>query len=269
MSPTVRRSVSARRDDVHDRSPVEHRDAIAERLDLVEVGGDQDDRRAAIAVLAQRPVHVLRGADVEADGGVDDHQDLRVLVELARQHHLLLVAAAAAPRCACRSVAPRMSKAAIACAARERSASTLTNQRQRPQRRRPVVRSARFQVTGKLGDQRGGRRILGHVGHPERVALERPEPVMSSPSNSTRQPAWREGRRGPPRAPAGRCPRRRRRRRSRRTRPRARPAQRPRPVRRRHAAARVVPRPRTGRRGAAAGLASSSSPSRDESAPWR
>ena len=64
-----------------------------ERADLVELDRDQQHRLAAVAHVDQPPVDELDGADIDAARRLADDQHARVLLHLARQHDLLLVAA--------------------------------------------------------------------------------------------------------------------------------------------------------------------------------
>ena len=77
-----------------DDAPVVHdQDAVRERQDLVELDRDQEDRLAGVAEGHQPAVDELDGADVHAARRLADQQQIRVPVELPREHDLLLVAA--------------------------------------------------------------------------------------------------------------------------------------------------------------------------------
>src|SRR5919204_3398447 len=76
-----------------DAAVVDHPDAVGERQDLLQVGGDQQHRQALVAGGHQLLPDELGGADVEAPGRVGGDQQLGAAGELARQHQLLLVAA--------------------------------------------------------------------------------------------------------------------------------------------------------------------------------
>ena len=75
---------------------------MADLRDLLEIGRDDDDRRARLQRDVEQPVDFRLGADVDAGGRVLEDVDLRVEVQPAPDHDLLLVAA----RQAARSAAP-------------------------------------------------------------------------------------------------------------------------------------------------------------------
>ena len=88
------RSVAVRLRHLADDAPVVHdQDAVGERQDLVELDRDQEDRLAGVAEGHQPAVDELDGADVHAARRLADQQQIRVPVELPREHDLLLVAA--------------------------------------------------------------------------------------------------------------------------------------------------------------------------------
>ena len=72
---------------IHDHDPVGHLE------DLVELGGDEQDGRAGVALLDHLAVDELDAADVEAARRLIQHQQLQVAIELARDDDLLLVSA--------------------------------------------------------------------------------------------------------------------------------------------------------------------------------
>src|SRR5579875_197131 len=82
-----------RRAEPGDPALIHHGDAVGERVDLVELGGDDHDCHPAIALLDQAAVHELDRADVETAGGLAGKQQPDVPADLASQDDLLLVAA--------------------------------------------------------------------------------------------------------------------------------------------------------------------------------
>ena len=72
---------------VHDRDPVR------ERVDLVQLGRDDEHGHAVVALLHDAAVHELDRADVEATGRLAGHQHLVLPPEFPGQDDLLLVAA--------------------------------------------------------------------------------------------------------------------------------------------------------------------------------
>ena len=72
---------------------VHDRDAIGHLEHLVELGGDEQNGRAGIALGDDLAVNELDAADVEAACGLVEHEQLQVAVELARNDELLLIAA--------------------------------------------------------------------------------------------------------------------------------------------------------------------------------
>jgi|GEM_PF-4722230 len=67
-------------------------DAVGHFQRLVELG-DEHQRRAVCRCLADLAANVAAGADVDALEGLVEQQQPTFLGQLARQHHLLLVAA--------------------------------------------------------------------------------------------------------------------------------------------------------------------------------
>ncbi len=82
-----------RRELADDLALVHDEDPVGEREDLLELERDEQDRAALVALLDQPAVDELDRADVEAARRLGGDQDLRVAVDLAREHDLLLVAA--------------------------------------------------------------------------------------------------------------------------------------------------------------------------------
>ena len=72
---------------------VHHEDAVGQPEDLVELERDQQHRASGVALLDQLAVHELDRADVEAARRLRGQQQLRLQIDLAREHELLLVAA--------------------------------------------------------------------------------------------------------------------------------------------------------------------------------
>ena len=70
-----------------------HDDPVRERLDLVELDRDEQDRLAAVAQRDDLLVDELDGADVDAARRLADQQHLGVALHLAGDDDLLLVAA--------------------------------------------------------------------------------------------------------------------------------------------------------------------------------
>ena len=81
-----------RRDDADDAAPVEHHDAVRERGDLVELGGDHEDRGPGVAARDDLLVDELDRPHVHAAGRLGGHEQRDVAGELAGDHDLLLVA---------------------------------------------------------------------------------------------------------------------------------------------------------------------------------
>ncbi len=68
-------------------------DAVGEFEDFVEVLGDEQHRRAAVALLHDLGADVGDGGEVEAEAGIGDDQHVDVAGEFAREHRALHVAA--------------------------------------------------------------------------------------------------------------------------------------------------------------------------------
>ena len=84
-------------DDADDPAPVEHHDPVRERDDLVELGGDDEDRNAGVAAGDDLLVDELDRADVDAAGRLGGDEEPQVAGQLAGHDHLLLVAARELP----------------------------------------------------------------------------------------------------------------------------------------------------------------------------
>src|SRR3954464_292472 len=82
-----------RRELADDLSLVDDEDAVRQRQDLLELGRDEQDRAAFVALLDEAPVDELDRADVEPARRLCSEQDARVAADLAREHDLLLVSA--------------------------------------------------------------------------------------------------------------------------------------------------------------------------------
>src|SRR5579871_1878320 len=82
-----------RRELADDPALVDHEDAIREREDLLELERDEEHRSAGVALLDETAVHELDRADVESARRLRGDEHLRVGVDLAREHDLLLIAA--------------------------------------------------------------------------------------------------------------------------------------------------------------------------------
>ena len=76
-----------------DAAAAQHDDAVGEREDLVEFDRDQQHRLAGVALGDDALVDEFDRADVDAARRLADQQDLRIALDLARQHELLLIAA--------------------------------------------------------------------------------------------------------------------------------------------------------------------------------
>ncbi len=87
----------------HARDPalVHDVDPVGQGQHLVEVLGDEQDRRARLTPVEEDPVDGLDGADVEAARRLDGHHQAGLGVDLAGEDQALEVAArtAAAPGC--------------------------------------------------------------------------------------------------------------------------------------------------------------------------
>ena len=68
-------------------------DAVGERADLVQLGRDEQHRRARVALGDELAVDELDGADIHAARGLRGEQHARLAADLARDDDLLLVAA--------------------------------------------------------------------------------------------------------------------------------------------------------------------------------
>ncbi len=66
---------------------------MAERDDLLDLGGEDDQRHTLAGELAEHAVEGLPGGDVDAAGGIVEEEEARVVGEPAGEQHLLLVAA--------------------------------------------------------------------------------------------------------------------------------------------------------------------------------
>ena len=77
----------------HDLAAVEHHQTVGELDDLVQVSGDQQHRRPCPRELHQLLADELRGAHVDASGGLVGDDQRRLGGELPGHHHLLDVAA--------------------------------------------------------------------------------------------------------------------------------------------------------------------------------
>src|SRR5579859_70878 len=71
----------------------QHHDAIGIGHDLVELGGDHEQREPAVAQLAHQADDLGMGADVDPPRRLVQHQEPRLGRKPARQQHLLLIAA--------------------------------------------------------------------------------------------------------------------------------------------------------------------------------
>ncbi len=78
----------------YDMAPTEHEGAMADALDFLEIGGEQQHRESGLQGLLQQVIDLRFGADVDADGRLLQHQKTHFGLHPARKHHLLLVAAA-------------------------------------------------------------------------------------------------------------------------------------------------------------------------------
>ena len=70
---------------------VEGDDAVRQRVDLIELRRDQQDRPAGGLLVEDLAPHELDRTDVETAGGLRGDQEPRVGLELAGQDQLLLV----------------------------------------------------------------------------------------------------------------------------------------------------------------------------------
>lgn len=74
-------------------TPINDQQAVAERYEFVEVGGDYEDGAALVAHGDEQPVDQLNGANVDALARLIRDDEPRVAREFAGELHLLLVAA--------------------------------------------------------------------------------------------------------------------------------------------------------------------------------
>ena len=92
MSSPTRSRVADRSVELADElAAVEHADAIREREDLVELGGNEEHRGAFVAHLDDATMDELDRSDVEAARRLRDEEHLDATRELAGDDHLLLV----------------------------------------------------------------------------------------------------------------------------------------------------------------------------------
>ena len=91
--PTCSRSAVAPVEDGDQLAAVEHADPVRELEDLVELGGDQQDGGAGVALGDGLAMDELDAADVQAARRLVEDQQLQLAPELARDDDLLLVAA--------------------------------------------------------------------------------------------------------------------------------------------------------------------------------
>ena len=75
-----------------------HQDAVRQRADLVELDRDQQDRLAARRAWRSAAVDELDRADIDAARRLADEEHAGILLHLAREHDLLLVAAGESSR---------------------------------------------------------------------------------------------------------------------------------------------------------------------------
>src|SRR5918993_2161105 len=64
---------------------------VRKREEFVEILGNEEDSGAASPLVAQRLMNCLRGADVDAAGGMNGHDEAGLTSELAAEQQLLLV----------------------------------------------------------------------------------------------------------------------------------------------------------------------------------
>src|SRR6478736_6247032 len=86
-----------RRELSDDLALVNDEDPVGQREHLLELERDEEDRSSLVAFLDQAAVDEFDRADVEPSRRLSGDQDLRVAVDLTREHDLLLVAAGQAP----------------------------------------------------------------------------------------------------------------------------------------------------------------------------
>src|SRR5712692_9639769 len=85
------------RHDADDATLVDHRDAVREQEDLVQVLADEQDPDAIACGLQQETAHRLCSTDVEATRGIGSDDHIRAARQLASQDDLLDVAAREEP----------------------------------------------------------------------------------------------------------------------------------------------------------------------------
>ena len=83
----------ARSELAHDLALVDHEDPVGEGEDLFQLQRDEQDGTALVALLDEAAVDELDRADVETPRRLGRDQHLRVAIDLAREHDLLLVTA--------------------------------------------------------------------------------------------------------------------------------------------------------------------------------
>ena len=107
-----------RRELADDLALVDDENPVGEREDLLELERDEQDPAPLVALLDEPPVDELDRADVEAARRLRGDQHLRVAVDLAGEHDLLLVAAREAAGAASAALPPRTSNSLISRVAR-------------------------------------------------------------------------------------------------------------------------------------------------------
>ena len=83
----------ARSELAHDLALVDHEDPVGEREDLLQLERDEQYRTPLVALLDEAAMDELDRTDVEAARRLGRDQHLRVAIDLAREHDLLLIAA--------------------------------------------------------------------------------------------------------------------------------------------------------------------------------
>ncbi len=86
-----------------DRAAEDHDGAVADQLDLLELRGVEQDRRAGLGQVAEQDVDLLLGPDVDASRRVEAQHRAHPAGDPTRDRDLLLVAAGQAPNLAARS----------------------------------------------------------------------------------------------------------------------------------------------------------------------
>src|SRR5690606_38602536 len=79
--------------DPDDAAAVHHDDAVGQRHHLVEFRRDDQNGYALVPRRHDAGVHELDGADIQTARRLGRHEQVEFAAELAREHHLLLVAA--------------------------------------------------------------------------------------------------------------------------------------------------------------------------------